>query len=236
MRIKHACLMLTFAILAGCAELPQLLETGTQVSQSAGYSPAQLNKAVKQSLELSAVRASETLGQAGGYSGNDAFRLTLPKNVQAIVEPLKQFGLGSQIDRIESLMNQGAERAAGEAKDLLVTTVRNMSVENAIGIVRGGDTAATDYFRAQTQEELRNRYGSIMQEQLQKLGFYSQYQQLLSAYKLLPLADKPNLDLEEHAVDQGLQALYQQIAQEEQKIRANPVEQGTALIAAVFGK
>lgn len=230
--IKFVGLLMSVFVISSCAELPQVLQTGSDLSRAVGSQPA---NAVKQALELSATRASDALAQSGAYSGNELYRVTLPEPVQAAVAPLRQLGLGGQVDRIEQLLNEGAERAAAEAKPVLVQAIRTMSIDDAVGIIRGGDTAATDYFRTKTETQLRGRYGSIMEEQLQALGFYTQYRQLLSAYQALPFANKPDLDLENHAINQGLTVLFAQIAKEERQVRANPLERGSALIEAMFG-
>jgi hypothetical protein len=228
-------LLLVFLSLTACENIPQVLDTGAQVSAATGYSPAQLNNAVKEALQLSATRAVDELGRSGGYSDNSRWRLQLPESVQSVAGTMRQFGLGGSLDKVESLMNRGAELAAAEAKGVFLEAIKGMTIQNALGIVRGNETAATDYFRATTEAQLSARYKSLMQGQLQQLGFYSQYQQLLGIYKNLPISNKPNLDLEEYAVREGLQALFGQIAEEEKKIRANPLEQGTALVAAIFG-
>ena len=232
--MRKVCLVLLVSTCAACADLSQVLNTGAQVSQAAGYNPAQLSKGIKDALALSVTRASEQLSESGGYSER-RYRIQLPDEVQQIEAVLAQFGLDSQINQVETLMNRGAEIAAAEAKTVFLQALADMSVDDAIGIVRGGDTAATEYFREQTQSSLRQRYETIMENQLEQLGFYRQYQQLLSAYTLLPIANKPDLDLEQAAINQGIAALFDQIAQEEVKIRENPVEQGSLLIASVFG-
>ncbi|MBC6906209.1 DUF4197 domain-containing protein [Saccharophagus sp. K07] len=231
--------LMIFAIALGsvaCSNLNQVLDTGAQVSQAVGYSPAQLNSAVKEALQLSVTRATDQLGQSGGYTQNNRWRLGLPESVEPVVGTLRQLGLGGPLDEVEKLMNRGAELAAAEAKLVFLQAVKDMPVQDAIGIIRSGGTAATDYFRSATEAQLTVRYKSIMQNQLQQLGFYKQYQQVLNTYKAIPLANKPELDFEQYAVNRGLAALYGQIAEEEQKIRANPVEQGSALIAAIFTK
>lgn len=222
--------------LTSCANMTQVLDTGAQMSQAMGYSPTQLNTAVKDVLQLSVTRATDQLAGSGGYGQSNRWRLGLPESVQPVAETLKQLGLGGPLNQVETLMNRGAELAAAEAKGVFIEALNGMAVQDAIGIVRGGKTAATDYFRSATETQLHARYKGIMQNQLQQVGFYKQYQQILTTYKALPMANKPDLDLEQYAVNQGLQALYGQIAEEEQKIRANPVEQGTALIGAIFGK
>jgi hypothetical protein len=233
--LRIVSLIFAFLLLTACENLPQALDTGAQISEAAGYSPAQLNKAVKEALQLSVTRAADSLGQAGGYSDNSRWRLGLPESLQPVAGTMRQFGLGGPLDKVEGLMNRGAELAAAEAKGVFLEALQGMSVQNAMGIVRGGETAATDYFRSATEAQLSSRYKSLMQAQLQQVGFYSQYQQILGTYKTLPIANKPNLDLEDYAVKQGMAALFGQIAEEEKKIRANPVEQGTALITAIFG-
>lgn len=234
--VRYTVPVLLVGCLTACANMTQVLDTGAQMSQAMGYSPSQLNSAVKEVLQLSVTRASDQLSASGGYGQNNRWRLGLPESVQPVVGTLKQLGLGGPLDQVESLMNRGAELAAAEAKGVFLEALNAMAVQDAIGIVRGNKTAATDYFRSTTESQLRARYKGIMQNQLQQVGFYKQYQQILTRYNALPMANKPDLDLEQYAVNQGLQALYGQIAEEEQKIRANPVEQGTALIGAIFGK
>ena len=222
--------------LSGCGSLGQMADTGLQISQASGFNPTQLTNGVKDVLELSAIRATDTLSVSGAYGDSQLMRIGLPESVQSITGKMRQFGLGGYIDNVEMLMNRGAEKAAAEAKPMLISAIKAMSVSDAIGIVRGGDTAATRYFREQTESSVAERYRDIMQSQLKQLGFYGDYQQLLNAYKLVPIANKPSLDLEQHAVNLGLNALYSQIAEEEKKIRANPVEQGSVLIGAIFSR
>ena len=228
-------LALSFAafLLASCAEMSQVLQNGggqgTQ-SQSA------FARAVKESLELGSVRASDLLSKKGGYSNHPMYRIKLPDTVQPIASRLRQFGLGGQLDRVEALMNQGAEQAAAEAKPVFIDAVRAMTITDALGIVRGHETAATDYFRRQTEASLRQRYLPILERNLEQLGFYRQYKQMLSTYNALPIQNKPDLDLEQHALTQSLNALFTQVGEEEKLIRRDPIGRGSSAIAAVFGR
>jgi len=220
--------------LSSCAEMSQVLQSG---GVTAGQPDnAALTRAVKESLELGSTRAADLLSKVGGYQNSARYRIRLPEAVQPLASRLRQFGLGGQVDRIEALMNQGAEHAAIEAKAVFIGAVRSMTVTDAMGIVRGSNTAATDYFRQHTEAELRQRYLPIIKSNLQQVGFYNQYQQLLTAYKKLPLADKPALDLEQHVLTQSLNALFTQVGEEEKAIRKDPLGRGSAAIAAVFGR
>ena len=236
--LLKTCLLVLPLSLAACnATLPQMAETGAAVAGAAGYNnQAQLIRGIKEALELGSTRAASSLSASGGYANSALYRIELPENLQPIASKLRQLGLSGQMDKVEALMNQGAEKAAIEAQSVFVDAVRNMSVTDALGIIRGKNTAATDYFRAQTEASLRQRYLPIVQQNLQQIGFYNQYQQLLSTYKMLPIANKPDLDLEQHVLNQALNGLFKQVAVEEQLIRKDPVGRGSQIIGAVFSK
>ena len=220
--------------LSACTEISQILQSG---AVNAGQSDeSALPRAVKESLELGSSRAADLLSQVGGYQNSSRYRIRLPGSMQPIATGLRRFGLGGQVDRIEALMNQGAERAAVEAKTVFMSAVRRMTIPDAMAIVRGGNTAATDYFRQHTEADLRQRYLPIIRSNLQQVGFYDQYRQFVAAYKRLPLADTPDLDLEQHVLTQSLNALFTQVGEEEKAIREDPLGRGSSAIAAVFGR
>lgn len=234
--MRRASALLGAAVLTigigACAEMSQIVQAGagSQTSENA------LVRAIKESLELSSVRAADMLSLAGGYQNSARYRIQLPEAVQPLASRLRQFGLGGQIDQVEKLMNQGAERAAVEAKALFVDTVRTMTVSDALGIVRGDDTAATRYFRDRTEAGLRQRYQPVIRSSLQQIGFYDQYDRLLATYKQLPLSNKPDLDLEQHVLNRSLDALFTQVGEEEKAIRKDPIGRGSSAIAAVFAR
>ena len=236
MKALKICLLALPLSLAACnASMPEIMQTGADVASAAGYNnQATLIRGLKEALELSSGRAAASLAETGGYSNNPLYRIQLPQEIQPIASKLRQLGLGGQLDKVEALMNQGAEKAAVEAKDVFISAVRNMNVTDALGIVRGGNTAATDYFRAQTEASLRQRYLPIIQSNLKQIGFYNQYQSLLSSYNLLPIANKPSLDLEQQVLDQSLSALFKEVGVQEQLIRKDPVGRGSQLIGQML--
>lgn len=235
MKLIRACaLVLPLGLMACNASLPQLAETGAVIATAAGYgNQVDTVRAIKDALVLGSDRATNSLSAAGGYA-NSAYRIQLPANLQTAANTARQLGFGSQIDKVEALMNQGAERAAGEAQAVFAQSVRNMTVTDALGIVRGGNNAATTYFRGQTEAALRARYAPIIEQSLTQVGFYQQYKQLQSTYNMLPIANKPSLDLEQHAMNMALDGLFKQMAKEEAAIRQDPVGRGSALIGSVF--
>ena len=230
--------LLIFSLLSGCSGLSveQALQAGLDINQALlDNSEASYSQAVKETLELSSTRAAQALSQPGGYSGNPAFKITMPEQLDTITGALRTFGLGSQIDEIELLMNQGAEAAAVEAKAVFIDAVRQMTISDALGIIQGSDTAATEYFESKTENILRQRYQPIIESHLSKVGFYNEYQGFLTTYNRLPIANKPELDLQQHVLRESLNGLFAQVAREEALIRKDPVGKGSAFLGSVFG-
>ena len=134
-------------------------------------------------------------------------------------------------------MNRAAELAAGEASQVFWNGIQQMSIQDAFGILDGGDTAATDYFRRTTSDELRTRFGPIVEEQMGKVGLVKLYDDLVGRYRAVPfsaLTDAPP-DLRQHVTDGALSGLFTVLGQEEAKIRREPAARSTDLLKKVFG-
>ncbi|WP_346839625.1 DUF4197 domain-containing protein [Microbulbifer sp. SAOS-129_SWC] len=221
-------------VLGGCQNMEAVspwVDVGNQIAKNAGYdTDSRLARGIKDVLYTSTDRASAALSQSG------AFHLQLPASVQPLARTLRQYGLGSYVDQLELAMNRGAEQAAAESAPVFKQAITGMSVNDALGIVRGSDTAATDYFRGQTESALHARYQPIVEANLRKTGFYDQYKSMLAAYNKLPIANKPSMDLEGYVVDSSMSALFGRIGREEALIRKDPVARGSVLIGQVFGE
>ncbi|MFV8783326.1 DUF4197 domain-containing protein [Microbulbifer sp. SA54] len=207
------------------------IDVGNQIAKNAGYdTDSKMAGAIRETLNVSTDRAATGLSQVG------AFRLQLPAAARPVADSLRQFGFGSYVDQLETAMNRGAEQAVAEAAPVFKQAIASMSVRDALGIVRGGDTAATDYFRGQTESALRMRYQPIVEANLRKTGFYDQYKSMLAVYEKLPIANKPSVDLERHVIDSSMTTLFGRIGEEETLIRRDPVARGSVLIGQVFGE
>lgn len=219
--------------LTACQNMDALapwIEQGNQAAKAAGYdTDSRLAGAIKETLSISSDRATSKLSSSG------AFDLPLPARVESVAGNLERIGLGRYVDQVRDAMNRGAENAAAEAAPVFKNAIQEMTVTDALGIVRGGDTAATDYFRGRTEASLTERYRPIIESSLRETGFYDQYQTLLNAYNRLPMANKPDLNLENYVIDTSLERLYTEIGTQEALIRQDPVSRGSALIGAVFG-
>lgn len=190
--------------------------------------------ALKQVLNLSSQRAGTALSANDGYRAS-GYPLTLPGALKPVADTLRKAGMGSYLDKVDTAMNRGAEQAAAEAVPVFRQAINNMTIQDAVDIATGGETAATDYFRGQTEAQLRQRFQPIIRSNLEKTGFYSQYKSMLDVYNALPLTSKPSLDIEADLMNQSLNALFGRMAAEEKLIRQAPMARGSALINAVLG-
>ncbi len=190
---------------------------------------------LKEALNRGTVNAVGTLGKPDGFFANDRVKIPLPDSMQKIDQTLRGIGMGQYADDLVLTMNRAAEAAVPEAKTLLVNAVKEMSVQDAKGILTGGDTSATDYFRGKTTQKLTAKFLPIVQQATAKVGVAQKYNQLTGNASRLGLIDESQTNLENYITQKTLAGLFLMIEDEEKSIRANPVEQGSKLINKVFG-
>ncbi|MEZ4388201.1 MAG: DUF4197 domain-containing protein [Candidatus Krumholzibacteriia bacterium] len=230
--------ILTFILLvialAGCAGMENL-DLGTVLGGPVPLDEATVASGLKEALTVGTSRAAGQVGALDGYLGNELLRIALPAEVQDVAGTLRTVGLGGKVDELEVAMNRAAEQAAGEAVSVFGDAIRGMTLADAWGILRGPDTAATDYFRDRTGAALTGRYRPIIETKLRSVGGYSDYETLVARLRDIPFVEAPDLDLVGYVTDHALDGLFAVLATEEQKIRADPLARTTALLQRVFG-
>ena len=190
-------------------------------------SSTDINAGLKEALTRGAEGAVAQLGQKDGFFGNAA--------LQKAEKGMRMFGMGKQADDLVLSMNRAAEAAVPEAKTLLVGAVKEMSLEDAKGILTGGKTSATDFFRKKTEATLTERFSPIVKASTDKVGLAQQYNQYAGLASQFNLVDKNQANVEQYVTQQTLDRLYTVIGEKEAAIRANPVQAGSDLLKKVFG-
>ena len=155
--------------------------------------------------------------------------------MQKIESGLRMMGMKKQADELVLSMNRAAEDAAPEAKQLLVDAVIKMSVQDAKAILTGGDTAATDYFRRTTQDQLTQRFLPIVKKSTDRVGLAQQYNSLAGQGASLGLVKKDDATIETYVTRKALDGLYLMIAEQEKAFRQNPVGATSDIVKKVFG-
>jgi len=190
---------------------------------------------LKAALEKGAQAAIAALGRPDGFLGNPQVKIPLPESLQRAERLLRRVGMGKYADELVVGMNRAAEAAVPEARALLVESVRKMTVQDAKGILGGGETAATEYFRRTTRERLHARFLPIVEKATAKVQLAQTYDQYAGAAASLGLLKKEDADLDAYVTARALDGLYLMIAEEEKKIRRDPMATGTAILKKVFG-
>lgn len=201
----------------------------------ADLSNADAVSGLKQALTDGSAAAVKILGQDNGYFGNAKVKIPLPPNLQKIESGLRVMGMKKQADELVLSMNRAAEAAAPEAKQLLVDAVKKMSVQDAKAILTGGDTAATDYFRRTTQEQLTQRFLPIVKKSTDRVGLAQQYNSFAGQGASLGLVKKDDATIETYVTRKALDGLYLMIAEQEKAFRQNPVGATSDIVKKVFG-
>lgn len=189
---------------------------------------------LKQALTQGAETAVASLAKQNGYLGNDKVRIPLPENLHKIDGALRRFGMGSYADELVTSMNRAAEAAVPEAKTLLVGAIKKMSVDDAKGILTGGNDAATQYFRKNTETALAGKFKPIVNKSMQKVQVAEKYDQLAGKGVQFGLVDEKDAKLDDHITRKAMDGLFLMMAEQEKAIRANPLQATGDLAKKIF--
>lgn len=205
------------------------------LAQLEGITRQDATAALRAALEKGSLAAVANLGRTDGFLGNPQVRIPLPESAQRAEKALRRFGGGKYADELIETMNRAAEAAVPEAKALFVQSVRKMTVQDAKGIIRGGETAGTEYFRRSTRGDLHGRFLPIVQRATARVNLAQKYDQFAGKAAAVGLLKHEDADLDEYVTEKALDGLYFMVGEEEKKIRRDPVAAGSAIIRKVFG-
>jgi hypothetical protein len=187
---------------------------------------------LKEALGQGAGRAVDLLGRRDGFLGNAKVKIPLPDGLRQAEGAMRALGMGKQADELITAMNRAAEAAVPEARDLLVDAVKKMTVQDAKGILTGGDDSATRYFKRTTSPELRRRFLPIVKQATSKVDLAEKYNSFAAQGRSFGLKQP---DLEEYVTEEALEGLFYLIGEEEKAIRKNPLGATGDLAKKVFG-
>jgi hypothetical protein len=219
-----------FTLLAGL-----LLATAANALSLADISGRDANGGLKEALTQGAAKAVDVLGRQDGFLGNPKVRIPLPESVQKVEGLMRGLGMGKQADELLTAMNRAAEAAVPQAKVMLVNSIKQMSVEDAKGILSGGEDSATQYFRRTTSGPLAEKFKPVVQKAIARVKLAEKYDQFAGKAAKFGLVREQDAHLENYVTQKALDGLYLMIAEEEKAIRKNPAEAVGKLAKKVFG-
>ncbi|OIN57333.1 DUF4197 domain-containing protein [Arsenicibacter rosenii] len=222
---------------SGLNKFGKFLEKASQAvsSGSGSLTTNEIGQGLKEALKIGVSKGSDQASAVDGYFKNQLIKLAFPPEAQKVEARLRQIGLGPQVDQFILSMNRAAEDAAKEAKPVFLNAVTQMTIPDAVQILKGQDDAATQYLRKTSGKELVTRFTPIIDGALKKNNATKYYADLVNAYNKLPLVKKENPNLTEYATNKAVDGLFLLVAQEEKQIRENPQARITELLKKVFG-
>jgi hypothetical protein len=201
-----------------------------------GITDAEAAQGIREALKQGVDKGISFLNKTDGFFGNEAYKLFLPPDAKKIESALRTIGLGNMVDKAILQINRGAEDAVGYAKPIFVDAIKEMTISDAINIVRGPSDAATNYFRQKTTEKLIVAFTPVVKNSLDKVSATKYYADVVNSYNSLPTTfNKINPDLPSYVVGKAVDALFDRIAKEEANIRQDPVARTTEILKKVFG-
>ncbi|MFI5133154.1 MAG: DUF4197 domain-containing protein [Chitinophagales bacterium] len=212
-------------------KLPKLFSKDTsQVSENDAA------QGIKEALTQGVTTAVLNLNKTDGFFGSEVYKLFLPPDAKKIETTLRKVGMGPQVDKAILQINRGAEDAVGYAKPIFVDAIKEMTLTDALNIVKGPKDAATQYFKQKTTEKLTAAFLPSIKSSLDKVNATKYYGDIVNSYNNFPTTfKKVNPDLPSYAVGKAVDALFDQVAKEEANIRANPIARTTDILKKVFG-
>ena len=225
-------------VLATIATAAAILVPRVASAQSLSeLSDKDLGAGLRGALERGAEIAVSLLGKKDGFWADERVRIPLPDWIKKVERAIKLLGKSKDIEDMKVAVNRAAEQAVPQAKALLMTAVRTMSVEDARQILTGGDNSVTQFFQSRTRDSLTQRFLPVVSNVTSRIGLAGQYNQLAAQVqqtgliKLSPVQAR----VENHVTSKALDGLYFMIAEEERKIRRDPVGTGSEILKRVFG-
>ncbi len=221
------------AIFSSCEELKQI----ASASGIGGVTENEAGQGIKEALAQGLVKSVLQLNKQDGFFGDAIYKVLLPPDAQKIGNTLRDLGMGSLVDKAILSINRGAEDAVGYAKPIFVDAIKNMTLEDAIGLVKNGDTSATHFFRVKTTDKLMAAFSPVIKTSLDRVDATKYYGDIITRYNNFPTTfKKVNPDLTSFVTERATNALFNLIAKEEVNIRTNIAARTSDILKKVFGQ
>ncbi len=225
--------MLTPVVSFSQITVPKIL-SGKKSTQ--GITENEAGQGIKEALTQGVANAVLNLNKTDGFFGSEFYKMLLPPDALKVERTLRNIGMGAQVDKAILSINRGAEDAVAFAKPIFIDAIKEMTLTDALNIIKGPKDGATNYFKGKTKEKLITVFTPSVQSSLEKVDATKYYSNIITSYNNLPTTfKKVNPDLTSFVVGKAVDALFDQVAKEEANIRANPLARGTDLLKKVFG-
>ncbi|QEC67245.1 DUF4197 domain-containing protein [Panacibacter ginsenosidivorans] len=229
---KLLCAFLIFPFFSSCDVAQQVLNDST--STTGALSTTDIVAGLKEALTVGTQNSSNKLSAVDGFFKDAAIKILMPPEAQKVESTLRSLGFGSVVDKAILSMNRGAEDAAKSATPIFVNAIKQMTITDALGILKGGDNAATNYFKDKTTAQLTSAFRPVIDKALVKTDATKYWGDVFSVYNKFS-AKKVDTDLGAYVTGKAIDGIFYEVALEEQKIRKDPAARVTDILKKVFG-
>ncbi len=191
---------------------------------------------LKEALNKGVESGTAQLSALDGFFKNAAIKILMPPEAQKAEKALRSAGLGNQVDKAILTMNRAAEDASKSAAPIFFDAIKNMTITDAANILKGNDSAATTFLKANTTSALTAAFRPIVDSSLARVDATKYWTTVTTTYNKIPLVQKVETDLTTYVTGKALQGLFHEIALQEKDIRKNPAARTTDLLKKVFAK
>lgn len=216
--------------LNACAELQSIVENMPEM----GTSNTEIASGLKQALEFGVNEGVDLLGEKDGFFRDQAVRILLPNEIQQVDQALRKVGLSALADEGLKVLNRAAEDAVVEAKPIFVSAIRGLTFQDAMGILTGGDQAATNYLQNRTTAQLTTAFQPKIANSLDKVGANEIWGEIITKYNAIPLVQPVNPNLTEYVTQKTIDGLFTKVGMKEKSIRNDLGARTTPLLQKVF--
>jgi len=205
-------------------------------SSKGGTDDSTVAAGLKEALSIGTEKAVTNVSQVNGYFGNQMIKILMPEKIQKVADVLRKIGYQKEVDDFVLSMNRAAEKAAPKALSFFGDAIKEMTFEDARGILNGGDTSATEFFKKKTHDKIYNAFEPIISSSMNEVGVTRSYKEMMGKYESIPFMSKESVDLDHYVTTKAMDGLFYMVGQEEKKIRSDPAARVTDLLKTVFGK
>jgi hypothetical protein len=233
MRFQSLFLLGVFLLLSSCTS--QQIQNTLNTLMNTPLTTEEIARGLKEALNKGADKGASELAQNGGYFNDLAYRILLPEEARVVTDRLRVIpGFTNLETEIIRKINQGAEDAAKEAAPIFLNAIKQMTIQDALGILQGDKDAATQYLLRTTRNELYSRFNPVIVNSLDKFQARQLWSDATNSYNAIPLLDDVDTDLGSYVTNQALDGLFRKVALEELNIRENIGARTTDLLKKVF--
>lgn len=232
---KFYSLLLAITLFVSASAQSILQKAKNTISGNTQPTEAEAGGGIKEALNKGISSAVSHLNKPDAFFKSEIYKVLFPPEAQKMEKTLRDIGMGKMADDAIEAINRGAEDAVGFAAPIFVDAIKQMTITDALKLVRGGKNSITEYFRSKTSAKLKEAFIPVINSSLEKTNATKYYGDAVTRYNKVPFVKKMNPDLADHVADKTLFALFDRIGVEEANIRNNPAARTSELLKKVFG-